>query len=69
MFLTNFAVIGLDSDEKAEKLIEKLKSMDGVKDVKITGREWVSVTYDPSKVLPAQLAAGMGAVGIKISKG
>lgn len=69
MFLTNFAVIGLDSDEKAEKLKEKLHGITGVKDVKITGRKWVSVTYDPSKVFLAKLTAGMGSVGIKIFKG
>ncbi|MCL6560183.1 MAG: hypothetical protein K6U74_15595 [Firmicutes bacterium] len=70
MFYTiNFAVRDLIDNEKREKLREKLMGIQGVKDVQISSRDRVSVTYDPGKVIPSQLTAAMKSVGIKTYKG
>jgi len=68
-YLINFSVRGLDGPEKIEKLRSSVLAVKGVKDIRFTGSNKVSVTYDPTKVVPSVLTSIMIAHGIKGHRG
>lgn len=69
LYQVHFNVNGLENLDKVEKLKKVVNEIDGVKNVEIIGRNKVSVTYNPSKVIPSQLTAMMNSVGVNSHKG
>lgn len=68
-YIINFNVSGLDGAKKIEKLKTAVLAVKGVKDIQIIGKNKVSVTYDPTKVIPSVLTSIMCANGVKGHKG
>jgi len=68
-YLMHFTVKGLHDTDRTTLMKKKLLAMEGVKDVQITGVNRVSITYDPTKVVPSQLTASMRAVGVRTHTG
>lgn len=68
-YLMHFTVRGLQDAERTVLMKKRLLDIEGVKDVQITGVDRVSVTYDPTVVIPSQLTAAMRATGIRTHTG
>jgi len=68
-YLIHFTVKSLDGPEKTEKLRSSVLAVKGVKEIRFIGSNKVSVTYDPTKVVPSVLTSIMIAHGLKGHRG
>ncbi|MDF9407000.1 heavy-metal-associated domain-containing protein [Pelotomaculum isophthalicicum JI] len=68
-YLMHFKVEGLHDTDKVAMIKKELHTLQGVKDVQITGVDRVSITYDSTKVIPSQLTYLMRKLGVKTHSG
>lgn len=62
-FSMKFKVEGLVDYKELELLEKSLMSVDGVKEVQISGPSNVNITYNPIRVIPSRLMAILASAG------
>jgi hypothetical protein len=69
LYQTHFNVKGLENFEKLNKLKTTLLRMEGVHKVEINRPKMVTITYDPTKIVPSVLNSIMSSLGFKTPGG
>lgn len=68
LYTIKFKLTGSKNQEQIENLKQAVMDIEGVKEIRISGGQ-VSVTYDPTKVIPSVLSSVIGSKGAKVSGG
>jgi hypothetical protein len=69
LYQTSFPVKGLEDAEKVNKLKEALLQKEGVNKVEIARSNMVTVTYNPSKIIPSVLNSIISSLGFNPPRG
>jgi copper chaperone CopZ len=69
LYQTNFTVTGLENSEKVNKLKTALLRLNGVSKVEINRPKMVTITYNPTKIVPSVLSSIMSSLGFKTPGG
>ncbi|MDD4237137.1 MAG: hypothetical protein PHT62_01085 [Desulfotomaculaceae bacterium] len=69
LYQTHFAVTGLGNTENVNKMKKAILCKKGVNKVEITGPNRVTITYDPTKIIPGVLSSIMSSLGLRAPGG
>jgi len=64
LYKTHFTVTGLEDADKVNKLKNTLLRKEGVNKVEITRPNKVTITYNPTKIIPGVLSSIMSSLGL-----